>query len=164
MRAHDTVRLSSAILACILGLCRFLPSARAQTAAVPQATTPAPSPDNAWLLIMLLGIAVVGLVAVLAKAIDLKHKREDEAVQLQAQISDALLRDRTLASLLVTATVHIPLWRRSPATVEMHGRVPTGEFRQAVLHVADQEAARRLAAYEIQDRLSIVPSVSARAA
>lgn len=161
MRAHDTIRLSSAILACILGLGRFLPGAWAQTAGT---AVPSPSPNHAWLLVVFLGIAVVGLVAGLAKAIDLKRKREDEAVHLQSQISDALLRDRTLASLPVTATVHIPLWQRAPATVEMHGQVPTGEFREAVLHVADREAVRLLIPHEVQDRLSIVPSVSARAA
>lgn len=127
------------------------------------ATPPAPG-GHAWLLSVLLGVAVFVLLTVIAKAIDLKRQREDEAVQLQAQISDALLRDRALVSLPVTATVHVPLWRQTPATVEMHGQVPSVALRQAVLHVPAQEAARLLASYHIQDRIAIVTSMGVRAA
>ncbi len=105
-----------------------------------------------------MGIAALVVVVAIAKAIDLKRRREDEAVHLQAQISDALLRDRMLASLAVTPSVHISIWRGAPGTVEMHGQVPTGELRQAVLHVAAQEAARLVAGYEIQNRIAVVPS------
>jgi hypothetical protein len=111
-----------------------------------------------------LATAAIVIIVAIAKTIDLKHKREEEAVLLQTQISDVLMRDRTLARFPVTPTVHIPIWWRAPATIEMHGQVPTGEFRQAVLHVATQESARVLAAFSVQDRMAVVPSAGTRAA
>lgn len=154
MRTTHTV-----ILTGILG--SLVPSAWAQTATTPGPPTPA---GHAWLLGVLLGVAILVLLAVIAKAIDLKRQREDKAVQLQAQISDAMLRDRALVNLPVSATVHVPFWRQMPATVDMHGQVPTSDLRQAVLRVAAQEAARIFPSYHIQDRIAVVPSVDVRAA
>jgi hypothetical protein len=159
MRSACMVFLASAILG-MLGLRSLMPSVWAQTAA----TASPPTSSHNWLLVLVLGIAVVGLVIVLAKAIDLKRQRDEEGIQLQAQISDALLRDQTLVSLPVTATVHIPFWRRSPATVEVHGEVPTADLRQAALRIAAKEAARTLVTYYIQDRIMVVPSMGVRAA
>jgi hypothetical protein len=159
MRSGCMIFLASAILG-MLGFKSLVPSVWAQTAA----TTSPPTSSHNWLLVLLLGTAVTGLLIVMAKAIDVKRQRDEEGVQLQAQISDALLRDQTLVSLPVTATVYIPLWRRSPATVEVHGEVPSADLRQAALRVAAQEAARTLATYYIQDRIMVVPSMRVRAA
>jgi cytochrome c biogenesis factor len=115
------------------------------------------------LTLILVGIVVLVLVAG-GKAIDRKRKREDQAVRLQAQISDALLRERRLASLPVAATVHIPTWWRSPARIELRGQVPTADLRQAVRRIAEQEASRSLPAFHIDDRLAVVLSMRARAA
>jgi hypothetical protein len=170
MKASHTVQIGSAILAWMLGLDPLMPSAWAQTA-MPQGlpsgsgTGTAPTPiGHAWPLGVLLGVAVLVLLAAVAKAIDMKRQREEEAVHLQTQISDALLRNRMLAVLPVVVTVHIPIWRRAPATVEMHGQVPTDELRQAVMRVAAQEAARLVANYDLQDRMAIIPFAGARAA
>ena len=171
MRRVRTVHLGFVILAGMLGLGPLAPSIWAQTAMPPgpppvtPGTTTLPAPGgHAWLLGVLLGLTVLVLLAGIVKAIDLKRQRENRAVVLQAQIADALLRDRALVNLPVVATVHVPLWGRTPATVEMHGQVPTGGLRQAVLRVAAHEAARFLAAYHIQDRIAVVPSAGARAA
>src|SRR2546428_2565602 len=78
--------------------------------------------------------AVVGLLVVIgivAKLFDLKQKRESEAVQLQAQLSDALLREPSLAGLPLTPTVHGSMWKGTPATIEMMGRAPTPEGKDA---------------------------------
>ncbi len=104
------------------------------------------------------------LIVALAKGIDRKRTREDEAVWLQSQISDAFLRDRTLASLPVTAIVQVPTWTRAPATIELHGQVPTTQHRDAALRLAEQEASRIRADFRIDDRIAIVPSAAARAA
>jgi len=173
MRPGQTACVRLKILAVMLVLCTSVPIAWAQMGSVPgppvapeteSPPTPGIGESNAELALMLLSIAVLVLVAG-AKAIDLKRKREDQAVRLQAQISDALLRERRLASLPVTATVHIPAWWRSPARIEMCGQVPTAELWQAVRHVAEQEASRTLAAFHIDDRIAVVPpSMRARAA
>ena len=172
MRSGQTAHVRFGILAVMLLLCTLVPIGWAQTE-----NTPGPpvgpetdTPTMPWvgesspeLIVILLSIGVLVLAAG-TKAIDHKRKREDEAVRLQAQISDALLCDRTLASLPVTATVQIPVWLRSPARIEMCGQVPTAELWQAVLHVAEQEASRTLDAFHIDDQIAVVPSVRARAA
>jgi len=160
MRSSRTARVHFDILAVMLVLGTLVPIAWAQTESPP---TPWIGESNAELILILLSIVVLVLVAG-AKAIDLKRKREDEAVRLQAQISDALLRDRRLASLPVAATVQLPVWRGSPPRIEMSGRVPTAELWQAVRHVAEQEASRTLDAFHIDDRIAVVPSARARAA
>ena len=112
-------------------------------------------------------IAAIGLVVgllvvigVVVKVFDLKQKRESEAVQLQAQLSDALLREPSLAGLPLTPTVHVPMWRGTPATIELMGRVPTPELKDTVLRIVRDEAARIRSDVQIEDRLSVVPTMA----
>ena len=71
----------------------------------------------ASVIVLLLGLLV--LVGVGVKLYDLKRKREAEGVHVQAQVSDALLRDPSLFGLAVTPTAHVPWcgcsahWERS---------------------------------------------------
>jgi hypothetical protein len=172
MRSGHSMRVALAMLAVLLALCSLGPIAWAQTAPAPGPPVP-PGPDpptspgigesNAELFVILVSLTVLGLAA-MAKVFDLKRKREDEAVRLQAEISDALLRERRLATLPVAPTVHFPIWARSSATIEMCGQVPTPELRRAVLHVAEQEASRIVTDFHVHDRIAIIPSVGARAA
>jgi Zn-dependent protease with chaperone function len=109
-------------------------------------------------------VAVIGVtLAVTVKLLDLRRKRESQAVQLQAQISDALLQDAALVGLAVTPTVEVPLWRGSPVRVDVAGQVPTPEARLAVLRTARAEAARLRPNVDVRDRLVIGPG-AARAA
>ncbi len=168
MKTRHTIRLGLDILAVMLGQWGLVAIAWAQAPpgapAAPQTETPPVPPSDAWpTMLVLLGIAVLLIVA-LAKGIDRKRTREDEAVWLQSQISDAFLRDRTLASLPVTAIVQVPTWTRAPATIELHGQVPTTQHRDAALRLAEQEASRIRADFRIDDRIAIVPSAAARAA
>ena len=66
--------------------------------------TPQPAAEGGGAAIAAIGL-VVGLlviIGVVVKVFDLKQKRESEAVQLQAQLSDALLREPSLAGLPLT--------------------------------------------------------------
>src|SRR5512145_2760236 len=101
MRLSGTARVRFDILAVMLVLGTLVPVAWAQTESPP---TPWLGESNAELVLILLSIVVLVLVGG-TKAIDLKRKREDDAVRLQAQMSDALLHDRRLSSLPVAATV-----------------------------------------------------------
>ena len=100
------------------------------------------------------------VIGVVVKLFDLKQKRESEAVQLQAQLSDALLREPSLATLPLTPTVHVPMWKGTPATIEMMGRVPTPEAKDAVLRIVRDEAARVRSDVQIEERLSVVPTTA----
>jgi hypothetical protein len=106
-------------------------------------------------------LIVVGLVV---KLIDLKRKREAEAVHLQAQVSDALLRDERLFGLPITATAYVPTWRRGPATVDVSGQVPTPELRETALRIVEHEVARVRSDVRIESRIGVVPTMSTRAA
>src|SRR2546425_7019083 len=106
--------------------------------------TPQPAAEGGGAAIAAV-VVVVGLfmvVGVVVKLFDLKQKRESEGVQLQAQVSDALLREPSLARLRLTPTAHVPLWTGTPATIEMSGQVPTPELKDTVLRIVRDEAVR----------------------
>jgi hypothetical protein len=94
----------------------------------------------ATVIVLLVGLLVI--VGVGVKLYDLKRKREAEAVHLQAQVSDALLRDPDIYGLAVTPTAHVPWWSGTPARLEVVGRVPTPDSREPVLRLVEQEAKR----------------------
>jgi len=108
-------------------------------------------------------VAVGGLLVIMAaavKVVDLRNKRESESAQLQAQISDALLRERTLTRLQLVPTVRIPSWSGSPATIDVKGPVPTAEVKDMVLRIVHEEATRVRPDVLIEDHLSIDPTVA----
>ena len=102
-------------------------------------------------------LVVIGLAV---KLFDLKRKRESEAVQLQAQLSDALLREPSLAGLPLTPTVHVPMWTGTPATIDVTGQVPKPELKDLALRLVSDEASRIRSDIKIVDRLSIVPTAA----
>ncbi len=157
MKTRYTIRIGFALLVVMLELSGLVAIAWAQPTpglpTPPRMETPPVPPSEAWpATLVFLGIALLLIVA-LAKGIDRKRKRGNEAVWLQAQISDALLRERSLASLPLTAIVQVPTWTRAPATIEMHGQVPTPQHRDAVLRIAEQEASRMRSDFRIDDRI-----------
>jgi len=116
-------------------------------------------------MLFLLGVLGCGLVVAGMEAYDLwRERRAGKAAWLHARIATALKRDRLLRDLTVTPVVRLPLWERFGATVELCGHVPTLWLRHAVLRTAEQEAARSVAVYHIEDRIAIVPSMETLAA
>jgi hypothetical protein len=158
MRSDRTVRFQG--LAVMLGLGTFVPIAGAQTEGPP---TPGVGQSGAELALILLSLVVLVLLAG-TKAIDVTRRRADQALHLQAKISDALIGERRLTRLPVTATVRPPLWGRSPMRIELRGQVPTAELWRLARQVAEQEASRSLAAFSIDDRVAVVLSKRAHAA
>jgi hypothetical protein len=116
----------------------------------------------ATVVFLLLGLLV--LVGVGVKLYDLKRKRDAEGVHLQAQVSDALLRDPSFFGLAVTPTAHVPWWSGTPVRLEVLGRVPTTEARDRVLRVVAQEARQIRDDVEIDDRLQVDATAGIRVA
>lgn len=106
--------------------------------------------------LVVLGLLV--LVGIAVKLYDRKRKRDAEAVHLQAQVSDALMRDAGLAGLLLTPTAYI---RGGEAVVEITGEVPDSATRETALRIAREEAARVRADVRIVDRISVPGAVAA---
>jgi hypothetical protein len=117
-------------------------------------------------LVALFGLvaAFVAAIAIVAKGLDLKRRRETEAVVLQAQVSDALLRETRLAEFSVTPTARVPFWSGTPATLELAGTVPTSHLHEAVLQLARSEAERVRHDVVIEDRMAVVSTQHVRAA
>jgi hypothetical protein len=159
MNVVDTETFRSALLAPVWWLANGRAWAQ-EIAEPPMARESIPEGASAGLVAVLAvgGLLVIMVVAV--KMVDLKNKRESESAQLQAQISDALLRDRSLTRLQLIPTVRIPSWSGSPATIELKGHVPNGELKDTVLRIVREEAARVRPDFQIEDHLSIDPTMA----
>ena len=131
-----------------------------------QLATPSAGPQGvgATVGVVILVVAVLLILGALVKILDLKRTRESEAVVVQAQISDAVLHDRTLFSLPITPTAHVPLWKGSPVTVEVAGQVPSDDLRQTALRVVEREAAHLRPDVRIESRIGVVPGMAQRSA
>ena len=117
---------------------------------------------GATVIVLLVGLLVI--VGVGVKLYDLKRKREAEGVHLQAQVSDALLRDPNIYGLAVTPTAHVPWWSGTPARLDVVGRVPTLASRERVLRLVEQEAQRVRPDIVLVDHLEVDAAVGARVA
>ncbi|PYM24385.1 MAG: hypothetical protein DMD78_09025 [Candidatus Rokuibacteriota bacterium] len=119
----------------------------------PQAATSGGFGPTLTVFLLLFGLLV--LVGIGVKLYDLKRKREAEAVHLQAQVSDALLRDPTMFGLAVTPTAHVPWWSGTPACIVVSGRVPTAEARERALRIVEQEGRSLRSDVVLEDRLEV---------
>ena len=136
----------------------FPARASAQTAGVdPAGTTQSPSASGGSVAILAAVLVILLAIGVAVKLVDRKRKREDEAVSLQSQISDALLLDRSLVGLPITAFAVGSFWRRSPFVLAITGTVPTPELRDAVMRLVVQELSRRQPSARAEDRLVVDP-------
>ena len=109
-------------------------------------------------------LAVLVILGALIKMLDLKRKRDGEAIVVQARISDAVLRDPRLFSLPITPTAHVPLWKGSPVTVEVGGHVPSEDLRQAAIHLVEREASQLGPDVRIESKIGVEPTMARRSA
>jgi hypothetical protein len=101
-------------------------------------------------------LVIVGLLVIVGIAVklyDRKRKRDAEAVHLQAQISDALMREPALAGLVLTPTASVPAWGSGPAAVDISGEVSDARTHELVLRIAREEASRIRPDVHIEDRI-----------
>jgi hypothetical protein len=124
------------------------------------------TPSGGTQTIALVASAIVLLVILgaLVKMLDLKRRREGEAVIVQSQVSDAVLRDPSLFSLPITPTAHVPLWTGTPVIVEVAGCVPSDDLREMALHVIEREASHLRNDVQIESRIEVVPTMLRRSA
>jgi hypothetical protein len=157
-----------AIVPALAALTAFVRDAAAQ--ATPPAATPAPPPavpagDSSGILmaLALMGVLLV-IVGIGVKVWDAKRKREAEAVHLQSQISDALLREQDFFGLAITPTVHAPLRKNAAFRIEVTGQTPSAAVHDAAVRVVRDEATRMGRDFEIEDRIEITPAAVRRIA
>ena len=161
MASAQTVRAAFAFVTTLLIGGGLAGPALAQIAPVTPAPPPATpttgaAPDGSgWIAASLLVLGLLVVIGVAVKFYDLRRKREAEAVHLQAQISDAFLRDPNFFGLPVAATAHAPLWKGTPVTIEITGEVPDPSLRESVMRLAWAEAQRIRPDVEIVDKVNV---------
>ena len=158
MASAKTVRGAFAIVTSLFVDGVLAASARAQAPPsgplTPSTSVPAEG-NTGWMVAAALVIGLLVVIGVAVKLYDLRRKREAEAVHLQAQISDAMLRDANFFGLPVAATAHAPLWSGTPVTIELSGEVPDPRVREAVIQLARAEAMRIRPDVEIVDHMMV---------
>jgi hypothetical protein len=154
-------RTRAALVTSALALAAWPKTGWAQGVVGPQVPGAAPSDatqSGAVVVVVATLLGVLVVLGALIKFLDLKRKREGEAVVVQARISDAILRDARFFSLPITPTARVPLWKGTPVTVEVAGQVPSDDLRQAVNRLVEREASQ-LADVRIESRIGVVPNV-----
>jgi hypothetical protein len=129
------------------------------------ASTPPADGGSGALIVIGIFVALFVVVAAIAKVHEVRRRREDEGLVLQARLSDVLLMDPRLSGVAVVPTVRVPVRKGSPVRIEVSGNVPSPEVRERALRVIRQEATR-FAQYaldvEVDDRLSVLPPIGTR--
>jgi hypothetical protein len=135
-------------------------------APLPSGTPPADGGSGALIMVGVF-VAVLVIFGAIVKVHDVRRRREEEGLTLQAWLGDALLTEPLLRGAAVIPTVRVPLRKGSPVKVEVMGSVPSPDLRERAIDIVRQEA-RRFARYardvEVEDRLSVLPSIAARRA
>ena len=132
------------------------------------AVTPGSTPDFGAVDAGLVPIAAVVLLVLIVwsavKLYDRSRKRDEEAVALQAKISDALMVEPSLSGLPLTPTVRMSLWRHDPVMIELSGSVPRPALRQAAIDVVLREVESIGKSCALQDRIAVTSARLGRAA
>ena len=112
-------------------------------------------------LILIGAIAMLLLIALIAKMLDLRLKRDGEVIAVKGVMSDALGGDPELFDLPLTMTVRVPLWRGSPITIRVYGEVPSSDIRLTALRRVKRAAQRELSVRtRIKSRIGVAPDDS----
>jgi hypothetical protein len=142
----------------------FVREAAAQM--TPPPATPAPPPgatgDNSGILmaLALMGVMLL-IVGIGVKLWDASRKRESDAVHLQSQLSDALLREADFFGLAITPTVHAS---RGAPRIDVTGRAPSSAVRDAALRIVRNECHRVRPDCEVVDLIEVTPEAQRRVA
>jgi len=119
---------------------------------------------SGFIALVAAGFVVLLVIAVVGRLLDLRRRREDEALGLQSRVSDALMLEPGLAGLAVTASMHVPLWPRKRPTLEIAGRVPTPDQHELASKVAMRTLADRADQVRVDDKVWVDPVMREHAA
>jgi hypothetical protein len=152
-----------ALLACLVSLGTFpVSDALAQTTPGPGSPT-FPASDGGsvvgpMIVLVLLLIAALVLTVFIA---DLRRKRRSQAIAIEGQISDALMREPRLAGSVLTAIAQVPLTGGRPPAVEVRGQVEYPDLRDVAIRIVRQELLRHHPDGRVEDRIFVSPPIPA---
>lgn len=150
-------------LAClVVGLSRV---ARASAQGIPTpgpGAGPYPAADGGGLIApaIILGLALLGVLILSVAIMDLRRKRQAQAVAIEGQIADALMREPRLTGAVITAIANAPLAGGAPM-VEVRGEVEYPELREVAVRIVRQELLRYHPDGRVDDRIFVSPPVPA---
>jgi hypothetical protein len=151
-------------LACLVAGVLRMSRASAQGLPAPgPGAGPYPSADGGGLIApaILLGLALLGLLILSVAIMDLRRKRQAQAVAIEGQIADALMREPRLTGAVITAIAHVPLVGGAVPTVEVRGEVEYPELREVAVRIVRQELLRHHSEGRVEDRIFVAPPVPA---
>jgi hypothetical protein len=137
MTRHQSITLGS-VVAVPLAIVAAAASAAGQD--VSPGATEATSGTGIFFLVAFVLTLLVAL-GIAIRVHDLKRRKEQRAMELQAKLSDALFVEPALSMFAITPTVRAPLWPRGPLSVEVGGVVPTGQHRDAAFQLVRRETS-----------------------
>jgi hypothetical protein len=110
---------------------------------------------------IILAVALLGGLILAVAIVDLRRKRRAQAIAIDGQIADALMREPRLRGTVITSVAHVPLAGRSGPTVEVRGEVEYPELREAAVRIVGQELLRHHPEGNVEDRIFVSPPVLA---
>jgi hypothetical protein len=163
MKAIESVRPSFEVMTAMLAAPALAPRIQSLLDLVPIRRRRRYAPALAFgareaLIATALMAAVLASLGVAITLYGRRRGRSSEAEDVRAKISETLLSQPTVSGLPLTAFVRVPLWWRSPVTLEIKGPVPTAEVRDAVLQTVARELTRWQTDVRLKDRIVVDPS------
>ena len=125
--------------------------------------SPPPAAESGSLVVpmVLLFVALVGGLVLAVALADLRRKRRMQAIAIEGQISDALMREPRLAGSVLTAVAQVPLAARGVPTVEIRGQVEYPDLREIAVRIVRQELLRHHPEGRVEDRIFVSPPITA---
>src|SRR5215475_4876973 len=127
------MRIASGLVTTVALLIGSTVHSWAQGSGAPSSPTPSPTSSGGTvgtvLTLVVLAVIVIGIVVV-ARRVSARRRRMEEAVILQSQLSDFVLRETQLRGLPITPRARVFGWRKPEVAVEVAGEVPTPDLRE----------------------------------
>jgi hypothetical protein len=124
---------------------------------------PYPSAEGGGLVAaaIILGLALLGVLILSVAIMDIRRKRRTQAIAIEGQIADALMREPRLTGAVITTVAHVPLNGRAGPTVEVRGEVEYPELRDVAVRIVRQELLRHHSEGRVEDRIFVSPPIPA---
>jgi hypothetical protein len=108
---------------------------------------------------LILAVALLGALILAVVVVDLRRKRRAQAIAIEGQIADALMREPRLSRTVITTVAQVPLTGRAGPTVEVRGEVEYPELRETAVRIVRQELLRHHPEGRVEDRIFVAPPV-----
>jgi hypothetical protein len=120
-----------------------------------------PDAGNLMAPALILGLALLAALVLGVMFLDRQRKRRAQAIAIEGQLADALMREPRLGRAVITPVAHVPPTGRAAPVVEVRGAVEYPELRDIAVRAVRQELLRYHPAGVVEDRIFVAPPVPA---